>query len=474
MVLKNVDFLYSFTCLSGDGTPNKILVLPDGAVELFGSENVYVNAESAGRVIAAFEDQGVEVPIDYEHASVVKAENGEPAPAAGWIKSMWYEEGVGLWAAVEWTDKAKNEILAKQYKYLSPVIIFDTTTRSVERIHSVALTNNPRIKNQRDLLAASWKLSSLLDKETNMPEPKVVKTTPPRKKGDAARFKDALVEVQRLLATEIVPGVEVPEGEPIPEEATEQLDELSTFIMSLKEILVNLGKDVPEDADAPTIVAMIGELLMALVAEVDSAEDARPAEEVAEDIAASVPSSDSTLAKLSESALVTVLCDKLGMKRGTPVKKVLARVDALRGHVGFVPVKRFNELSSRLGAIEQADRLRGLEVKLGAYTASNKLNPYDDNQMKWAREFALKDPEGFDSIMANAPALVPSGRLVQSTDDVENSGKTSRGRLIASARSEFDTNERLSTLTSRVGWVNEALRESGQAGLTEMELKNVA
>ena len=111
---------------------------------------VLVDDESARRVIFAFNRQGVQIPVDWEHATVVKGERGEAAPAAGWITAIEWVPGKGIYGTVSWTATAREQIAAGGYKYLSPVMLIEMATRRVSRIESVALTNRPRIKSQRE------------------------------------------------------------------------------------------------------------------------------------------------------------------------------------------------------------------------------------------------------------------------------------------------------------------------------------
>jgi phage I-like protein len=101
------------------------------------------------QMVQANEKAGVETVVDYEHASVY---GSSASPAAGWVKTLQRrnaEDGQNqLWAQVEWTKRASEYIRAKEYRYLSPTIIFNSRDRvtgkmSGARLHSVALTNTP-------------------------------------------------------------------------------------------------------------------------------------------------------------------------------------------------------------------------------------------------------------------------------------------------------------------------------------------
>ena len=82
--------------------------------------------------------------VDYEHQTMNAAENGKPAPAAGWIESLEMEPD-GLYATVKWTDAARAFIQADEYRYISPVFTFDPETGAVLELKSAALTNYPAL-----------------------------------------------------------------------------------------------------------------------------------------------------------------------------------------------------------------------------------------------------------------------------------------------------------------------------------------
>lgn len=99
-----------------------------------------------GREIAAVLNQrNIKMVIDYEHATLKAQALGQAAPAAGWLKSFEYIDGVGLCSTqFEWTEKAKNYIQSDEYLYLSPVFLYLKTGDVVGLLH-VALTNTPNL-----------------------------------------------------------------------------------------------------------------------------------------------------------------------------------------------------------------------------------------------------------------------------------------------------------------------------------------
>lgn len=86
--------------------------------------------------------------IDYEHQTILAKNNGKPAPAAGWLKAGGFEyvEGVGLCSNnFEFTAQAKSYIDNDEYRFKSPVILYDEKTGVVNGLHSVAITNDPAL-----------------------------------------------------------------------------------------------------------------------------------------------------------------------------------------------------------------------------------------------------------------------------------------------------------------------------------------
>jgi phage I-like protein len=136
----------SSATLDANDVPARVLVAPWGQVESTNGSFV-VDDESAALVVAAFDEHGTDIPIDYEHQTLggtYSSPSGQ-APAAGWIKKILSEPGVGILAEIEWTDRAMEMLSSKEYRYLSPVALIRKTDRKLSAIHSVALTNKPAI-----------------------------------------------------------------------------------------------------------------------------------------------------------------------------------------------------------------------------------------------------------------------------------------------------------------------------------------
>lgn len=118
-----------FAARDGRPGPGKSWTLTDAAGQALA---VQLNAIAAKTPIS----------IDYEHQTLLAATNGQPAPAAGWIQSVEWRNGEGLFAQVKWTDRALALITADEYRYISPVILYDQAG-NVTGLHNAALVSVP-------------------------------------------------------------------------------------------------------------------------------------------------------------------------------------------------------------------------------------------------------------------------------------------------------------------------------------------
>jgi len=139
--------------LGGGSVPDRVLLAPWGGVESTNGSFI-VDEESAALTIEALSEHATDTPIDYEHQTLggsYASPTGQ-APAAGWIKQVVAEPGVGLIALIEWTEQAQRMLAAKEYRYLSPVALIRKSDRKLIGIHSAALTNKPAIRGMRPIV----------------------------------------------------------------------------------------------------------------------------------------------------------------------------------------------------------------------------------------------------------------------------------------------------------------------------------
>lgn len=132
-----------------------IRLIPAGRFEaprgaLAGDGPWFLSVSGAARIVADNATRTSDLLIDYEHQSLLAAENGKPAPAAGWIdpRSLNFRAdgpAPGLYGRVRWTQAAAAMIAGDEYRYLSPTFLYDAKTGEVTALQSVALTNDPAI-----------------------------------------------------------------------------------------------------------------------------------------------------------------------------------------------------------------------------------------------------------------------------------------------------------------------------------------
>lgn len=141
--------------------PEWILLFKEGWNEIEGEGKFLVDRRAHDVTAKNIAARGNDVVIDYEHQTVKDMK----APAAGWWKETRYDDGVGIMARVDWTDEATEYIIKNEYRYFSPVFYVRKSDKRVIDVHSVALTNVPKINHLTPLLA---KLGATLEEENDM------------------------------------------------------------------------------------------------------------------------------------------------------------------------------------------------------------------------------------------------------------------------------------------------------------------
>ncbi len=157
--------------VSGEA-PREILLVPAGTVRARPHDGREFSNSEPERAVARTRDLVLDQPIDYEHQTYLSADNGQPAPAAGWIKEVFVREGA-IWARVEWTARAKAMIEAGEYRYISPVLMHDRAGK-VLMIRAAALTNDPALY-MPALMRARLNTQTQLDREDRMDPEKLRK-----------------------------------------------------------------------------------------------------------------------------------------------------------------------------------------------------------------------------------------------------------------------------------------------------------
>ncbi|GEK71591.1 MULTISPECIES: phage protease [Halomonas] len=132
---------------------------PRGSLE--GQGPWHLDAAGAAHVIQRAAARTTDIAIDYEHQILLADQNGQPAPASGWVdpRSLeWRDDG--LYGRIQWTERAEQMIAAGEYRYLSPVFPYDPNTGAVNDLLHLALTNTPAIDDGIAELAAARRAPS--------------------------------------------------------------------------------------------------------------------------------------------------------------------------------------------------------------------------------------------------------------------------------------------------------------------------
>lgn len=129
--------------------PSEIQLYPYGRVEVEGDGYGIIDDIGMAQIISSFERRGNDVVVDYEHQTLKDIQ----APAAGWITRLVNRGLQGLWAVVKWSDKAKDYLTNREYRYFSPVYSVRKSDSRIVALHSVALTNSPKTNRLKPLVA---------------------------------------------------------------------------------------------------------------------------------------------------------------------------------------------------------------------------------------------------------------------------------------------------------------------------------
>ncbi|MGK3122906.1 phage protease [Candidatus Pantoea formicae] len=128
----------------------------------------YIDAAIAANLIATADARSTPYSLDYEHQTLRAAKNGQPAPASGWFKQLEWREGEGLFATgVDWTAAAASYIEAKEYRFISPVFLYDKEGRVTSLINA-ALTNTPALDDMDEVMLAAASLIAATTNEDSM------------------------------------------------------------------------------------------------------------------------------------------------------------------------------------------------------------------------------------------------------------------------------------------------------------------
>lgn len=128
--------------------PSVIDLMPVGHVPTVDGRQFWLR--DPDQVIAASGDVS-RLCVDYDHQTEWTRFTGGTAPAAGWFRRMFVEDG-RLRAEVEWTPAGADAIASREYRFISPTMMIDGEANVVSIVRA-ALTNDPAISANRALAA---------------------------------------------------------------------------------------------------------------------------------------------------------------------------------------------------------------------------------------------------------------------------------------------------------------------------------
>jgi phage I-like protein len=129
--------------LDKDGkAPSRIMLIPKGP-KIRGWDGRSWNLKNPAVIVQAFKRRGIQLPVDFEHSTHLKAPKGERADAVGYITGLEVVNGA-LWGDVDWNEDGRSAIEGKKYKYISPAWP-PSGDRSVKELLSAGLTNEPNL-----------------------------------------------------------------------------------------------------------------------------------------------------------------------------------------------------------------------------------------------------------------------------------------------------------------------------------------
>ena len=135
--------IYSSVELSDGKAPDWVELIPAGPTVTGRDGRAWLFDDMATELVQSnFIGRAIDLVIDREHATQLRASVGQEAPAGAWVKQFEVRNGA-LWGRVEWTPRGAAQVEAKEYRFLSPVFDYDLDNRRIVRMVSAALTNIP-------------------------------------------------------------------------------------------------------------------------------------------------------------------------------------------------------------------------------------------------------------------------------------------------------------------------------------------
>ncbi len=126
---------------AGGALPSEIKIAPAGEVR---TRDGRTYSFDPAVLAARFAADGIDIPLDLDHATSRRAALGERADAVGWIKALAARPD-GLYATrIDWLAEGQAVLAARTHRYVSPTF-HHTETGAATWMHSVALVTAPAL-----------------------------------------------------------------------------------------------------------------------------------------------------------------------------------------------------------------------------------------------------------------------------------------------------------------------------------------
>jgi len=363
--------------------PTEFQLLPYGRIDIEGEPPAYVDEEAIASVIAHFRRRGNDMVIDYEHQTLKDVQ----APAAGWIKRLVDRGREGLWAVVEWTERAKQYLKNKEYRYFSPVFWVTKDGRKVVRIENVALTNLPKINQLRPIVGKlsreearaaqrerSRKYGIGIKEGGHVTKPSEWADVPDDEWLDPVNYRYPCPNAEQTRAAASYWGQKDNQAQYSPEERAIIEKRLRRFKKKFK-----IGEFRQE--------AKMEKLKKILKLADDATED--QVIDAVEKLAAKAEKSGPVACK--------EVLKALGVEEDADVKVVIAKIDALKA-----PADAAQKLSQKVAELESTIAQMKQEDLIQKALKEGKTSP--EELEAWGRELAEKSPDQFEKIVLSRPA----------------------------------------------------------------------
>lgn len=129
--------------VQGGEAPEWIELIPAG-VEVKGFDGRRWLNDQPDAVVTATQ-RTLPVPLDWEHATEVRGSQGLDAPAAAWIEEVEQREGGAIWGRVSWTPRGRDQVVNREYRFVSPGFRAERTSGRILRLVHAGLTNTPNL-----------------------------------------------------------------------------------------------------------------------------------------------------------------------------------------------------------------------------------------------------------------------------------------------------------------------------------------